>query len=77
MPSILAGTRIRKYFSRARSQAEGVIQFAMGKQPGIGGDHGAAKLQLQATVEIEADPSVLCFTRGVRDRCLARSPIRY
>jgi len=77
MPSILAGTRIRKYFSRARSQAEGVIQFAIGKQPGNGGDHGAAKLQLQATVEIEAEPSVRCFTCRVRHHCLARSRIRY
>jgi hypothetical protein len=34
-------------------QSQLVVQLAIGEQPGIGRDRGAAKLQHQAAVEIE------------------------
>jgi hypothetical protein len=39
--------------ARHRSQAEYVIEFAVCQQSGIGRDHGAAKLEHQAAVEIQ------------------------
>jgi len=43
--AILAGARIGERIGSRVGQAQRVIQFAIGQQPGIGGDCGAAKLQ--------------------------------
>ena len=59
----------------ARHQTEGVVEFAISKQASIGGDHGAAKLERQAAVEIEPNSIGSRFTRWVRHGGLARSRI--
>ena len=51
--TILAGARISKRIGTRVGQTHRVIQLAVSQQPGIGGDRRAAKLQQQATVEIE------------------------
>jgi hypothetical protein len=53
----------------------GIIEFAIGKQPSIGGHHGAAKLEHQAAVKIKPKSIRFRFTRCVRHRRLAQSTI--
>jgi hypothetical protein len=53
VPTILAGARISKRIGRRVGQTHRVIQLTVRQQPGIRGDRRAAKLQQQATVEIE------------------------
>ena len=73
MPAILAGARIGEHVTTRVAQAHRVIQSAIGQQPGIGGDRGAAKLEHQPAVKIEPQPPIR-FTHWVRHRCLVRSP---
>ena len=75
MPAVLAGARVGERLARHRGQAERVVEFAIGEQSGIGGDHRAAKLQHQPAVEIEPESLVIRFTRRVRHRRLVRSRI--
>jgi hypothetical protein len=44
MTTILASARIGKRIGTRVGQAQRVIQFAIGQQPGIGGERGAAEL---------------------------------
>jgi len=53
VPTILAGARLSKRIGRRVGQIHRVIQLTVRQQPGIRGDCRAAKLQQQATVEIE------------------------
>ena len=53
MPTVFTGARVCQRISTRVGQVERVIQLAVSRQPGIGGDRGAAKLQQQTTVEIE------------------------
>src|SRR5262245_42788410 len=53
MATILAGPRIGEHLTSQHGQAKRVVKFAIGEQPGIGGDDTAAKLQRQAAVKIE------------------------
>ena len=76
MAAVLARARIRERLACHRGQPKGVVEFAIGQQSGIGGDHGPTKLQHQTAVEIELKNLVLRFTRRVRHRRLARSEIR-
>ena len=43
-------------------QSQDVVQFAIGKQPSIGYDRRATKLEHQATVEIEPQSALIHFT---------------
>jgi hypothetical protein len=45
MATVLARARIGKHIGTRVSQAQRVIQLALGQQPGIGSDHAAAKLE--------------------------------
>jgi hypothetical protein len=75
MAAILARAGIGKNLARHRRQTECVVEFAVCQQSGTGRDHGAAKLQHQAAVEIELESPIVRFTRRVRHRSLARSRI--
>ena len=46
-------------------QAEGIIEFAIGQQSGVGRDSGTVELQLQAAVEIQPQNSIFRFTHRV------------
>jgi hypothetical protein len=63
MSPVPAATQIRKTRSRARRQAERLVQLAIGKQPGIRGDVAAVELQLEATIEPELNRVFSRFTR--------------
>ena len=75
MATVLASARIGEHLTRQRGQPERIVKFAIGEQPGIGGDHGAAKLEHQAAVKIEPDGIRFRFTRWVRHRRLPPSRI--
>jgi hypothetical protein len=45
VPTIFASACVRQTITRHRRQSQHVVEFAIGKQPGIGGHHGAAKLE--------------------------------
>ena len=51
--AVPARARIGEHVAAGVGQAQRVIQLAIRQQPGIGGDHAAAKLEHQAAVEIE------------------------
>ena len=40
-----------------------MVEFAIGQQPGIGGEPRTMELKLQAAIEIEPENSITCFTR--------------
>ena len=75
MAAVLAGARVGEQLARHRGQPECVVEFAIGQQSRIGGDHGAAKLEHQAAVKIEPNSIRFRFTRRVRHDRLARSRI--
>src|SRR5262249_7987899 len=51
--AVLARACIGEHPGLHHSQPKSVVEFAVGQQPGIRGDNGAAKLHRQAAVEIE------------------------
>jgi len=65
MPGVLVGARIGESVGTRIGQSQRVVQLAIGKQPRIGGDRGAAKLKHQAAVEIEPQRTPIRFTRRV------------
>jgi hypothetical protein len=77
MPSIPSGARIGKHITSQRAETEGVVKFAIGEQPGIGGDPQTMELKLQAAVEIEAQSAIIRFTRRVVHDGLIRSRLNY
>ena len=73
--SVFASAGVGEQIARHRRQPKCVVEFAIGKQPSIGGHDGTAKLQHQAAVEIEPKSPSIRFTRRVRHDCLAQSTI--
>ena len=55
MAAVLAGARIGERLARHLGQAECIVEFAVRQQSRIGRDHGPAKLEHQAAVEIEPE----------------------
>jgi hypothetical protein len=53
MAPVLAGAGISEHLTSQCGQAEHVVEFAVGEQPGIGRDRGTTKLQHQTAVKIE------------------------
>jgi hypothetical protein len=72
--TILAGACIGEHVATRVGQAQRVIQLAVGQQPDIGGDRGAAKLEHQPAVKIEPQRLAARSTRRVRHCCPVRSP---
>jgi hypothetical protein len=66
MSPVLAATQIRESRSRARRQAERLVQLATGEQPGIQGDVAAVELELEATIELKVNTVFCRFTRWMR-----------
>jgi hypothetical protein len=75
--TILACARISERVGSCVAQAENVIQLAIGQQPGVGRDRGAAKLEHQPAVKIEPQRTPVPFTRRVRHSRPVRSPTSY
>ena len=55
---VLATPPIRQRRAREIGQAEGVVQFTIGEQSGVGGDARTVEFQPQATVEIDPQSAV-------------------
>lgn len=64
--AILPRPRVGETLAGQIRKAERVVKFAIGKQPGIGGDDRTAKLERQSAVEIEPERLAIQFTRWVR-----------
>ena len=65
VPAVLARPTVGKHRTRERGQAKGIIEFTIGKQPGIGCDPRAVELELQAAIEVEAQRRHIGFTLWV------------
>jgi len=77
MAAIPAGAAIGERLARHRAETESVVEFAIGQQPGIGGDPAAIELKLHTAVEIEPERPINRFTRWVRHDGLMRFRITY
>ena len=77
MAAVPAGPRIGEHIAGHCAETEGVVEFAIGQQSGIGGDPGAMELQLHAAVEIEPERTIDRFTRWVLQNGLVRSRLSY
>ena len=65
MAAVLAGAGIGEHVTGHRAEAQGIVEFAIGQQPSIGGDPRTMELKLQAPVEIEPEGTITRFTRWV------------
>jgi hypothetical protein len=59
MAAVPAGAGIGKHFTGHRAEAQGIVEFTVSEQPGIGGDPRAMELKLQASVEIEPQGAII------------------
>ena len=66
MPAIFARACVGQHLAGQSRQAQRVVEFAIGKQTGIGGHDRTAKLEHQSAVEIEPERPAVRFTRRVR-----------
>ena len=58
MAAVLAGAHIGEHVPGHCAETQGVVEFAIGQQSGIGGDPRAAKLKLHAAVKIEPENAI-------------------
>ena len=65
MPAVLAATVIVENSLGNLAQAKGIVKFPIGEEPGIRGDLGTMKFQLQAAVKIDPQWGFSAFTRRV------------
>ena len=54
-----------------------MVEFAIGQQPGIGGEPRTMELELQAAVKIEPEGTITRFTRRVLHDGLIRIRLNY
>ncbi len=66
MAAVPAGAGIGDHRTCHDAETEGVVEFSVGKQSGIGGDPRTMELKLQAAVEIEPQSAIIRFTHWVR-----------
>ena len=62
VPAVLAGAGVGEPLAGQIRKAQCVVEFAVGKQAGIGGDDRTTKLKGQSTVEIEPERLAVRFT---------------
>jgi hypothetical protein len=66
MVAVPAGARIGKHITCHGAETEGVVEFAIGQQSGIGDVPRAIELKLRTAVEIEPQNAIIRFTPLVR-----------
>src|SRR5262249_17824159 len=62
---VLPGARVKQDARGRAGQAEGVVEFPIGKEPGVTGNGRAVELQLDLTVEVNAQGVILAVTHWV------------
>ena len=60
-----ASPAIRQNATGEVGQPERVVEFAVGEQAGVGGDAATVEFELQPTVEIDPQSTVIRFARRV------------
>ena len=63
--AVLASARVNEFIADHQVQAEGIIEFAIGRQSSIGRNSRTVKLQLQAAVKIQSQWLAFGFIRRV------------
>ena len=58
MAAVPAGTRIGEHIAGHCVETEGVVEFAIGQQSGIGGDPRTMELKLHVAVENEPERTI-------------------
>ena len=59
MAAVTAGAGIGEHVTGHRAEAEGIVEFTVSEQPGIGGDPRTMELELQTSVEIEPESTII------------------
>jgi hypothetical protein len=77
VPAVLAGAGVGEPLAGQIRKAQCVVEFAVGKQPSIGGDDRTAKLKGQSAVVIEPERLAIRFTRRVRHDITFRISLTY
>ena len=75
--AVLASARVGEHVTGHRAETEGLVEFTVGEQSGIGGDAGTVELQLETAVEIEPRSVRFRFTLWVRQDCPRSNEISY
>ena len=68
VPTVLAGPAVSQDITRQYGQAQGIVEFAVGEQAGVGCDPRTVELQLQPSVETGPKWAAIRFTLRVRIR---------
>jgi hypothetical protein len=55
----------KRHSAHLIGQAEGIVEFPIGQQSGIGGDAGSVEFQLDATIEIDPQDVLLIVTHSI------------
>ena len=72
VPGVPAAAAFRKSATSQVGQPQGVVEFSLGQQPGVGRDPAAVEFQPQATVEIDPQGAIIRFTRWVVHRAITK-----
>ena len=65
---VAAGTALLEIVGGDGGKAQGIIKLSEGQEAGVGGDGGAAKLQLDFGVELEPERGLFVVTHRVPPR---------
>ena len=65
VPTVLAGPAVSQDITRQYGQAQGIVEFAVGEQAGVGCDPRTVELQLQPSVETGPKWAAIRFTLRV------------
>ncbi len=63
--AVLARARVNEFIADHQGQAEGIIEFAIGQQSGVGRNSRTVELQFRAAVEIQPQWLTFGITRRV------------
>jgi hypothetical protein len=66
MPTVLARASVSEHLIRHHTEAERVVEFAIGEQSGVGGHDRTEEMKYQSPVEIQPESLAIRFTRRVR-----------
>jgi len=77
MAGVATSAGFRQRATGQIGQPERVVQFPVGQQASVGGNTAAMELELQATVEIDPQGTVIRFTHWVVHRAVTAAASTY